>query len=101
MGGCGEGSRMGDAGARFCAVAGCADLGLCRRSRAARRTGGPAMMIAIMSAYLALLAGAVWLGLIRFNTFWKSSPIILLLFLNLALFIPMGWGAPQGPALVF
>ncbi|WP_065750205.1 HlyD family secretion protein [Bradyrhizobium paxllaeri] len=59
------------------------------------------MMIAIMSVYLALLFGAVWFGLIRFNTFWKSSPLILLLFLNLALFIPMGWGAPQGPALVF
>ena len=59
------------------------------------------MMLAILSVYLALLFAAVWFGLIRFNTFWKSSPLILLLFLNLALFIPMGWGAPQGPALVF
>lgn len=59
------------------------------------------MMIAIMSVYLALLVGLVWLGAIRFNMFWKSSPFILLLILNLALFIPMGWGAPQGPALVF
>jgi RND family efflux transporter MFP subunit len=59
------------------------------------------MMIAIMSVYLALLFGAVWLGLIRFNTFWKVSPLILLLFLNLALFIPMGWGAPEGKALVY
>jgi RND family efflux transporter MFP subunit len=58
------------------------------------------MMIAIMSVYLALLFGLVWLGVIRFNTFWKSSPFVLLLILNLALFIPMGWGAPQGPALV-
>jgi RND family efflux transporter MFP subunit len=58
------------------------------------------MMIAIMSVYLALLFGLVWLGAIRFNTFWKSSPFILLLILNLALFIPMGWGAPQGSALV-
>jgi RND family efflux transporter MFP subunit len=57
-------------------------------------------MIAIMSVYLALLFGLVWLGVIRFNTFWKSSPFVLLLILNLALFIPMGWGAPQGPALV-
>ena len=57
------------------------------------------MMIAIMSVYLALLFGAVWLGVIRFNTFWKSSPFILLLILNLGLFIPMGWGAPQGKAL--
>jgi hypothetical protein len=59
------------------------------------------MMIAIMSVYMALLVGLVWLGAIRFNMFWKSSPFILLLILNLALFIPMGWGAPQGPALVF
>jgi RND family efflux transporter MFP subunit len=58
------------------------------------------MMIAIMSVYLALLFGAVWLGVIRFNTFWKSSPFILLLILNLGLFIPMGWGAPQGPVVV-
>lgn len=59
------------------------------------------MMIAIMSVYMALLVGLVWLGAIRFNMFWKSSPFILLLILNLALFIPMSWGAPQGPALVF
>lgn len=58
------------------------------------------MMIAIMSVYMALLFALVWLGAIRFNTFWKSSPFILLLILNLALFIPMGWGAPQGSALV-
>ena len=30
----------------------------------------------------------------------RSSPFIVLLLLNLGLFIPMGWGAPQGPALV-
>jgi len=58
------------------------------------------MMIAIMSVYLALLFGLVWLGIIRFNTFWKVSPIILLIILNLGLFIPMGWGAPQGPVVV-
>jgi RND family efflux transporter MFP subunit len=58
------------------------------------------MMIAIMSVYLALLFGLVWLGAIRFNTFWKVSPVILLIILNLGLFIPMGWGAPQGPVVV-
>jgi RND family efflux transporter MFP subunit len=58
------------------------------------------MMIAIMSVYLALLFGLVWLGVIRFNTFWKVSPIILLIILNLGLFIPMSWGAPQGPVAV-
>ena len=58
------------------------------------------MMIAIMSVYLALLFALVWLGVIRFNTFWKVSPLILLIILNLGLFIPMGWGAPQGPVVV-
>jgi hypothetical protein len=38
-------------------------------------------------------------GIVAFNAFWKGSPFIVLL-LNLGLFIPIGWGAPQGPALV-
>jgi RND family efflux transporter MFP subunit len=59
------------------------------------------MMIAIMAVYITLLFALVWIGLIRFNTFWKVSPLVVLLLLNLGLFIPMGWGAPQGPALVF
>jgi RND family efflux transporter MFP subunit len=59
------------------------------------------MMVAIMATYVALLFALVWLGLIRFNTFWKLSPLIVLLLLNVCLFIPMGWGAPQGSALVY
>src|SRR3954468_23509950 len=58
------------------------------------------MMIAIMAVYLVLLFAIVRLGIVSFNLFWKSSPFIVLLLLNLLLFIPMGWGAPQGPALV-
>jgi RND family efflux transporter MFP subunit len=58
------------------------------------------MMIALMTLYLALLFTLVWLGFIRFNTFWKASPLFVLLLLTLGLFIPMGWGAPQGPAMV-
>jgi RND family efflux transporter MFP subunit len=58
------------------------------------------MMIALMVLYLALLFTLVWLGIIRFNAFWKASPLIVLLLLNIALFIPMGWGAPQGSAIV-
>ena len=50
--------------------------------------------------YLVLLFMLVWLGIVRFNLFWKASPFIVLLLLNIGLFIPMGWGAPQGPALV-
>ena len=59
------------------------------------------MMIALMATYIALLFALVWIGAIRFNTFWKMSPLIVLLLLSLGLFIPMSWGAPQGPALVY
>ncbi|WP_407168644.1 HlyD family secretion protein [Bradyrhizobium sp. ORS 111] len=58
------------------------------------------MMIALMALYIALLFSLVWLGIIRLNAFWKASPLIVLLLLNIGLFIPMGWGAPQGTALV-
>lgn len=58
------------------------------------------MMVALMAAYLVLLFAIVRLGIVSFNLFWKASPFIVLLLLNLGLFIPMGWGAPQGPALV-
>ena len=63
-------------------------------------SGAAAMMIAIMAVYLVLLFALVRFGIVRFNLFWKSSPFIVLLLLNIGLFIPMGWGAPQGPALV-
>jgi len=58
------------------------------------------MMIAIMSVYLVLLFALVRLGIVTFNLFWKASPFIVLLLLSFGLFIPMGWGAPQGDALV-
>ena len=58
------------------------------------------MIVAMLCVYLVLLFGLVRLRVIRFNLFWKVSPFIVLVLLNLGLFIPMGWGAPQGPALV-
>ncbi len=58
------------------------------------------MMLALMATYLVLLFAIVRLGIVRFNLFWKTSPFLVLLLLNLLLFIPMGWGAPQGAALV-
>jgi RND family efflux transporter MFP subunit len=58
------------------------------------------MMIAIMAVYLVLLFALVRFGIVTFNLFWKCSPFVVLLLLNLLLFIPMGWGAPQGAALV-
>ena len=58
------------------------------------------MIIAMLCVYLVLLFILVRLHVIRFNLFWKVSPFLVLLLLNIGLFIPMGWGAPQGPVLV-
>jgi RND family efflux transporter MFP subunit len=58
------------------------------------------MIIAMLCVYLVLLFALVHFGVIKFNLFWKTSPFIVLLLLNIGLFIPMGWGAPQGPVLV-
>ncbi len=58
------------------------------------------MMIVLLGGYIAILALFVWLRFIPLNTFWKLSPLIVLLGLNLGLFIPMGWGAPSGAAAV-
>lgn len=58
------------------------------------------MIVAMLCVYLVLLFVLVRFGVIRFNLFWKVSPFIVLLLLNLGLFIPMGWGAPQGPVLL-
>lgn len=58
------------------------------------------MIIAIFNIYLVLLFLLVRLHVVRFNLFWKASPFIVLLLLLVGLFIPMGWGAPQGAALV-
>ena len=45
------------------------------------------MMVVLLSGYIGLLALFVWLKFIPFNTFWKVSPVIFLLFLNIGLFI--------------
>ena len=58
------------------------------------------MIIAMMAVYLVLLFAIVQLGIVRFNLFWKASPLIVLLLLNIGLFIPMGWGAASGPVAV-
>ena len=58
------------------------------------------MIVVLLNSYLALLALFVWLRFIPFNTFWKLSPVIVALLLLVGLFIPMGWGAPSGPAVV-
>jgi RND family efflux transporter MFP subunit len=58
------------------------------------------VIIAILNVYLVLLFILVKMKIVPFNLFWKISPLIVLLLLMFGLFIPMGWGAPQGPALV-
>jgi RND family efflux transporter MFP subunit len=58
------------------------------------------MIVVLLAAYIAILALFIWLKFIPFNLFWKLSPLIVLLLLSIGLFIPMGWGAPQGTALV-
>jgi len=58
------------------------------------------MIVVLLNIYIALLALFVWLRFIPLNLFWKLSPILVLLVLLVGLFIPMGWGAPSGPAAV-
>lgn len=58
------------------------------------------MIVFLFSLYLLILFALVRFKLIPFNTFWKVSPAIVLLLLNVVLFIPIGWGAPSGPILV-
>jgi RND family efflux transporter MFP subunit len=58
------------------------------------------MIVAIVNVYLVVLFLLVRLNIVRFTLFWKCSPAIVLVLLLFGLFIPMGWGAPQGPAIV-
>lgn len=58
------------------------------------------MIVVLLNVYLVILFLLVKLKIVRFNLFWKISPFLVLLLLLIGLFIPMGWGAPTGPALV-
>ena len=58
------------------------------------------MIVVLLNVYLVILFVLVKLKIVPFNLFWKISPAIVLLLLLFGLFIPMNWGAPQGPALV-
>jgi len=58
------------------------------------------MAVAILNTYLVLLFLLVHFGVVHFNLFWKASPFIVMAIVLICLFIPMGWGAPQGAALV-
>ena len=54
------------------------------------------MIVVLLNVYLVILFVLVKLKIVPFNLFWKVSPVIVLLLLLFGLFIPMGWGAPQG-----
>jgi len=58
------------------------------------------MIVFLLNIYLALLFLLVWLKIVPFNLFWKCSPFVVLLLLLVGLFVPMGWGAPTGTAIV-
>ncbi len=58
------------------------------------------MIVVLLNVYLVILFCLVKFRIVPFNLFWKVSPILVLLILLVGLFIPMNWGAPQGPALV-
>src|ERR1700754_846966 len=58
------------------------------------------MIVVLLNVYLAILFILVKTKIVPFNLFWKVSPVLVLLLLLIGLFIPMNWGAPQGPALV-
>ncbi len=58
------------------------------------------MGAAIFNTYLVLLFLLVHFKIVRFNLFWKLSPFIVAVLLLFGLLVPMGWGAPQGSALV-
>ena len=58
------------------------------------------MIIFLVNAYLLILFVLVRFRVVRFNLFWKASPFLVLLLLLVGLFVPMGWGAPSGPALI-
>src|SRR5262249_26331341 len=84
------GRKLGDADLRLRVLAAGADLGIRRYSGET----GRAMIVVLLNLYIALLALFVWLRFIPLNTFWKLSPVVVLLLLLVGLFIPMGWGAP-------
>jgi multidrug resistance efflux pump len=93
----GRGRKLGHIGLRVRILAAHSDLGLCR---CPRKAAGEALIVLLLNSYIALLALFVWLRFIPFNLFWKLSPVIVLLALLIGLFVPMGWGALSGPAVV-
>jgi RND family efflux transporter MFP subunit len=58
------------------------------------------MIMAILAVYGAILVVLQKLGVIVWGRVWALSFPVLWLALQLVLLVPMGWGSPQGPAIV-
>lgn len=54
------------------------------------------MIVFLTLCYVGLLFLLVKLGVIRWTTWWKTSPLVWVVLLLVVLFIPMQWGAPSG-----
>jgi multidrug resistance efflux pump len=59
------------------------------------------MIVFLTLAYCAFLFILVKIGIIKLNSFWKASPLIWMTLLLIFLFIPMNWGAPSGPVMLY
>jgi multidrug resistance efflux pump len=58
------------------------------------------MILFLALIYVGLLAALVKFKVIKLNLWWKISPLLWIIFLMFALFIPMQFWAPAGKALV-
>ena len=58
------------------------------------------MILFLTLIYVAILALLIKLKVIKFTLFWKLSPVIWVVLLLIALFIPMQFWAPSGQVLV-
>ena len=54
------------------------------------------MIVFLTLCYIAVLVLLVKANIIKLTLFWKISPLIWMVLLFVALFIPMQWGAPSG-----
>lgn len=59
------------------------------------------MILFLTLIYVALPAVLVKANIVRFNLFWKLSPLLWMVMLLVVLFIPMQWGAPSGAVNVY
>ena len=59
------------------------------------------VIVFLTLCYVGLLYLLVKVGVIRWTLWWKISPLVWMLLLLVALFIPMQWGAPSGPLTIY